>query len=97
MKSALHLADLALQLLYFMAQLSDSAAQCAVDVRKSVVKRGSKLPVPVFEKGRLMFECFSDIGRLVCRGSFCIVLSNNCGLGLRHGSGGRLGGRRGRG
>lgn len=60
-KLVLHLADLVLQLLYFMAQLPDSAAQSAVDVRELVVERGSELPVTVFDKGRLLVERPADV------------------------------------
>jgi len=67
-----------------MAQLSNSAAQCAVDVREFAVERGSELPVPVFDKGRLVFERLADVVVLSVAVASVYILSDKCGLGLRH-------------
>lgn len=80
---------LRLQLLYFMAQLSDSAAQCAVDVREFVVERGSELPVPVFNEGCLPSELCADVGVLSCAVGLVCLLRNIYRLGSRHDGGER--------
>jgi len=67
-----------------MAQLSNSAAQCAVDVREFVVERGRELLIPVFDKGRLLFEGLADVVVLSVALGSVYLLSNQCGLGLRH-------------
>lgn len=79
-----------------MAQLPDSAAQCAVDVREFVVERGSELPIPVFDEGRLLFERLADVVVLSVAVVSVYILNNKCGLGLRH-DGRDLGCRCGRG
>ena len=60
--------DLVLQLLDFMAQLSHSSAQCAVDIREFVVECSSevnlKLLVAFLDKGCLPSELSADVGVL---------------------------------
>lgn len=67
-----------------MAQLSDSAAQCAVDAREFIIECGSELPIPVFDKGRLLYERLADIAVLSVTVASVGILSNECGLDLRH-------------